>query len=638
MRVHRVSKSTLPSLTGDLHLLLTFLQNKLINMYVKCGCLVDARKVFDEMTERDGCSWNVMIAAYRRNGCPHKALTLFRQMQETGVRPDTFTFSSILPACAKIGALEQGMYIHKNIIESGFLSDVAAGSALIDMYAKCESIDKAREVFHSIPQRNVVSWNSMIAGLVQNGVLDEALRLFKEMPQPDVVSWNAIIAGHVQNGNLSEALRLFKEMPQRDVISWNTMIAGYAQNGLLDEALVFFKEMPLKNVVSWNAMIAGYAQIGVLDEALRLFKEMPRRDVVSWNALIAGYVQNGILDEALRLFKKMPGRDVVSWNAMIAGYAQNGVLDEASRLFKEMPHKNVVSWNAMIAGYAQNGLVEKAVETLKQMQLNGVKPNSTTFASILPTCAEMGALEHGMDIHQSILESGLLSNSLVASALIDMYAKCGNIQKARELFDNMSQRDVISWNVMIAGYAMHGFCKDSLELFELMKHSGTFPDHVSSGCVLFACNHAGLVEEGCKYFNGMSDSYCIMLTMDHYVCMIDLLGRAGYLEEALNFIVKMPIKPVAVVWMCLLSACRSYNNIVLGVYTSTLLFQLDPKNATPYVLLSNIYAEVGRWGDIQKVRRLMKDRGIEKIPGCSWIEVHKVLHAFSVGDRSYPQT
>ncbi|XP_057826506.2 pentatricopeptide repeat-containing protein At1g09410, mitochondrial [Cryptomeria japonica] len=721
------------------HFATPFFQNKLINVYVKCGSLVDAHKVFDEMTERDGFSWNVMIAAYRRHGFPHKALKLLQQMQRTDVQPDEFTFASILPACAKIGALEQGMEIHQSIIGRGFLLNVVVVSALVDMYAKCRSIHKARELFDSMSERDVASWNAMIAGYAQNGVLDEALRLFQEMPQRNVISWTALIAGYAQNGVIDEALRLFKEMPHRNVVSWNAMIAGYAQNGILDEALAYFEEIPQRNVaswnamiagyaqngfiekavetfkqmqvagimpnfttfasilpactkmralqhgmdihqtimdsgcssdvevqsmlvdmyakcgniqkarelfdkmsqrdeVSWNAMIAGYAQNGVLDEALRLFKEMPQRDVVSWNTMIAVYAQNGVIDEAIRFFKEMPQRNVVSWNAMIAGYVQNGVLDEASRLFKEMPQRDVVSWNVMIAGYAQNGLAEKALETFKHMQLEGVKPDSATFAGLLPACAKMGALEQGKDVHQRIIESGFLSDVIVASALVDMYAKCGSIQKAREMFDKASQRDAVLWNVMIAGYAVHGFHKEALKLFELMKLSGTYPDQVSLLCILFACSHAGLVNEGCNYFNGMSESDCIRPTIDHYACMVDLLGRAGCLEEALIFIIKMPIKPAVVVWMCLLGACRSHNNIALGVFTATLLFDLDHRNAAPYVLLSNIYADVGRWDDVQKARRLMKDRGIKKIPGCSWIEVNKMVHAFCMGDRSHPQT
>ncbi|XP_057826528.2 pentatricopeptide repeat-containing protein At2g13600 [Cryptomeria japonica] len=553
-----------------------FFQNKLIDMYVKCRSLINARKVFDEMTERDGFSWNVIIAAYRKCEYPHEALTLFHLMQHTGVQPDEFTLASILPACAKVRALEQGMDIHQRIIQRGFLSNVIVASALIDMYVKCGSLQMARKLFDNTPQRNVVSWNGMIAGYAQNGILDKALRLFEDMPS-------------------------------RDVVSWNTMITGYAQNG-------------------------------ALDEALRLFQNMPQRNVISWNAMIAGYAQNGVLDEALRLFKEMPERDVVSWTAMIAGYAQNGNLGEASRVFKEMPQKNVVSWNAIIAGYTQNGLVEKALETFKQMQSAGVQPNSKTFASILPACAEMGALEHGMDIHQNILETGIFSNVVVVSALVDMYAKCGSLQKARELFDKISQRDSILWSAMIAGYAMHGFYKDAFELFTIMKLSGIYPDHVSFGCVLLACSHAGLVNEGCKYFNSICDSYCIIPSMDHYVCMVDLLGRAGYLEEALNFIIKMPIEPAVVVWTCLLGSCRLHKTIGLGEFTATLLFGLDPKNSTPYILLSNIYAELGRCSDVQRIRKLMENRGIKKVPGCSWIEVQKVVHVFSVFNTSYPPT
>ncbi|XP_057826485.2 pentatricopeptide repeat-containing protein At1g09410, mitochondrial-like [Cryptomeria japonica] len=686
----------------------TFPQNKLIDMYVKCGSLVNARKVFDEMTQRDGFSWNILILAYRRHGYPHEALILFHDMQQTSVQPNQFTFASILPACAKIGDLKQGMVVHQSIMENGFMSDVLAVSALIDMYSKCGSIRKARELFDKMPQRNVVSWNSMIAGYAQYGILDEASRLFKEMPRQDVVSWNALITGYAQNGVFDEAARLFNEMPQRNVVSWNAMIAGYAQNGFVEKAFETFKQMqlaglhpnsttfasvlpacakiraldqgmtihrnitesgflsdvvvvsalvdmyskcgsiwsarelfdkmPQRNVISWNAMIAGYAQNGLLDEASTLFEEMSQRNVVSWNAMIAGYAQNGVLDKSLRLFKEMPQRNLVSWNTMIAGYAQHGALGEALSFFIEMPTRNVVSWTTIIAGYAHNGFVEKALETFKKMHVAGVKPNTTTLTSILPACAKMGALEHGMDIHRRVIECGFSSDMIISSALVDMYAKCGRIHKARELFDKMPQRNVVSWTAMIAGYAMHGFREDALKLFELMKPSGTQPDHVSLVCVLFACSHVGLVDEGCKYFNDMIKSYCIMPTMDHYICMVDLLGRAGYLEETLNFIIKMPIKPAVTVWMSFLGACRSHKNIGLGLFIANLLFELDPKNTAPFVLLSNIFAEMGRWDDVQKVRRLMKDRGIKKMPGCSWIEVNKMVHAFCVGDRSHSQT
>ncbi|XP_057847768.2 pentatricopeptide repeat-containing protein At2g22070 isoform X1 [Cryptomeria japonica] len=583
--------------------------------YAQNGILGEALRLFKEMPRRDVAAWTVMITGYAQNGLVEKALETFKQMQLAGVKPNSTTFVSILPACAKVGALKQGIVLHQWIVESGLLSDFVVASALIDMYAKHGSIEKARKLFDKMSQRDAVSWNAMIAGYVQNDLLDEALRLFKDMPR-------------------------------RDVVSWNVMIAGYTQNGLMEMALETFRQMQLAggkpNSTTFANILSACAKLGALEQGMDIHKNIMESgfssDVVVASSLVDMYAKCGSIQKARQLFNKMSKRDAVSWNAMIAGYAQNGVLDEALRLFKEMPLPDVISWTVMIAGYAQNGLVEKALETFQQMQFAGIKSNSTTFISILPACAKMGALEQGMDIHQSIIKSGFLSDVVIASALVVMYAKCGSIQKARELFDKMSQRDAISWNAMITGYAMHGFCKDALELFDLMKHSGTYPDHVSLVCVLFACSHGGLVDEGCKYFSGMSDLYGMMPAMDHYVCMVDLLGRAGYLEEALNFIIKMPTKPAMVVWICLLGACRLHKNIGLGAFISTFLFELDPQNAVPYVLLSNIYAEVGRWGDAQKVRTLMKDRGTKKIPGCSWIEVHKMVHVFCVGDRSHPQT
>ncbi|XP_057817148.2 pentatricopeptide repeat-containing protein At3g12770-like [Cryptomeria japonica] len=763
----------------------TTFQNNLLKMYVKCGSLVNARKVFDQMKKRDSFSWNTIIAAYRRHRYPHEAVSLFRQMQRTGIQPNQFTFASVFPACAKIGALEQGMDIHQSIKDQGILSDVVVTNALVDMYAKCGRIDKARELFDKMPQRDVVSWNTMIAGYTQNSVLDEAVRLFEEMPQRNVISWNVMIAGYEQNGFVEKALETFQQMQlvgvkpdsatfasilpacgkmgaleqgmdihqsikdrgissnvvvatalldmyakcgsidkarelfdkisQRNVVPWTAMISGYAQIGFVEKALETFKQMHLagvkpnpatfasilpacakigaleqgreihqsiteggflSDVVVASALVDMYAKCGSIDKAQTLFDTMPRRDVVSWNAMIAGYAQNGFAEEALKTFEQMqlagvkadsttfasilPAcakmgaleqgmnihqsikdrgilSDVVVATALVDMYAKCGSIDKAHELFDKMPQKNVVSWNAMIVGYAQNGFVEKALEIFKQMRLAGVKPNCTTFASILPACGKMGALEQGMDIHQSIMEEGILSEGVVANALVDMYAKCGSIDKARELFDKTPQRDVFSWNTMIAGYAQNGSCKDALKIFELMKSSGTCPDTVTFACVLFACSHAGLVDEGSAYFNHMNKLYCITPTVDHYVCMVDLLARAGHLEDTLNFIIKMPIKPMVVVWMSFLAACKSHMNIGLAVFTAMLLFDLDPKNAAIYVLLSNIYAEVGRWGEVQTVRRLMKDEGIKKIPGCSWIEENKMVHVFCIGDRSHPR-
>eukprot|EP01018_Ginkgo_biloba_P034522 Gb_08671 [translate_table: standard] len=712
--------------------------NVMIVGYAKNGHVDQALELFQKIPEQHLVSWNAMVAGYAQNGLHKEALKFFRQMQLADVKPNSETFTIVLRACSDLTALEQGKQVHEDIVRNGLQSNVFMGSALVDMYAKCGSIEHARNVFDNMHQRDVVVWNAMIAGYAQNGHVDEALELFQKMPEQNVVSWtamiaayaqngyvneafkfftnmseqsviswNAMIAGYAQNGHGEEALNLFQQMhlagvkpnsttfaivasacanmvaleqgkvvhgeiirsgfqfdvsvgsalvdmyakcsnidiarnvfdniPRRDVVSWNSMIAGYAHNGHITEALDLFHRMPEQDVISWNTMIAGYAQNGYIDEALDLFQKMPERDTVSWTAIIAGCVQNGHVDKALDFFQKMPTQEVASWNTMIVGYARNGHVDEAMKLFLKMPEHDVISWNVMIAGYVQNGYGEEALLLFRQMQLEGVLRNTETLAIILPACANLATLGQGKEVHEIIIRSGYQFNVFVASALVDMYAKCGRIENAHQLFDKMPQRDVVSWNAMIVGYAMHGCGKNALQLFEQMQLSGINPDHVTFVGVLSACCHAGLVDEGRQFFDCMNEYYHITPAMEHYGCMVDLLGRVGRLDEVLGFINKMPIKPDFAVWVSLLGACRIHANIEIGEHVAERLFELDPKNAAPYVLLSNIYAAAGRWDGIEKVRKLMKDRGIKKKPGCSWIEINQQVHAFTVGDRSHPQ-
>ncbi|XP_059067389.1 pentatricopeptide repeat-containing protein At2g39620 [Cryptomeria japonica] len=625
--------------------------NALVDMYAKCNSIDKAWELFERMPQRNVVSWTAMIAGYAQNEFVEKAVETFKQMQLAGVKPNSTTFASILSACAKMGALEQGMDIHQSIMEGGFLSDIMIGNALVDMYAKCGRINKAYELFNKMPQRNVVSWTAMIAGYAQNGFVEKALETFKQMQLADVkpnsTTFASILPACAKMGVLEQGVDIHQSIKDKEILSdvvvATALVDMYAKCGCIDKARELFDKMHQRNVVSWNAMITGYLQIGLFEKALETFKQMQMAGVkpnsTTFASILPACAKTGALEQGMDIHQSIMEweslSEMIVGNALIDMYAKCGSIDKARELFDTMSERDVISWNAMIAGYTQNGFVEKALETFKQMQLAGVMPNSTTFASILPACAKMGALEQGMDIHQSIMEGGFLSDIIVANALVDMYAKCASIDKARELFDRMPQRDVISWNAMISGYAQNGFCKDAFKIFELMKHSGTSPDTISFACVLCACSHAGLVDEGCTYFNHMSNLYCISPTVDHYVCMVDLLARAGYLEDTLNFIIKMSVRPVVVVWMCFLSGCRSHMNIGLGVFTATLLLDLDPKNAATYVILSNIYAKVGRWDEVQMVRSLMKDRGIKKIPGCSWIEVHKMVHAFCVRDRSH---
>eukprot|EP01018_Ginkgo_biloba_P037492 Gb_02031 [translate_table: standard] len=522
-------------------------------MYAKCGNLENARLVFEKMSDRDVVPWTAMIAGYTQNGHANEALTLFGQMHLAGMKPNPITMSSVLPACARLQALQQGKWIHDYIIRSGIELDVYVGTALIDMYVKCGCIESARQVFDDMSKRNECSWNSMIAGYAQNGDANEALALFHQMQlagmTPNAVTMVSVLSTLAHSDDLQQGKRV------HDYI----IRTGFESN------------------------------------------------VFVGSALIDMYTKCGSIGIARQVFEKLSERDVVSWTAMIAGYAQNGYANEALTLFH-------------------------------QMKLAGVIPDSATMVSVLSACAHLGALQQGKLIHDYIIRCGLESDVFVGTALIDMYAKCGSVDIARKCFDKMSERDVVSWNAMIAGYGMHGHGEDALVVFSHMQQIGMKPNWVTFICVLCACSHAGLVNEGSQNFGRMKRDYCITPKMKHYACMVDLLGRAGHLDEAEDFIKKMPLEPDASVWGALLGACRIHCNVELGVLVAGRLFDLEPEDAGYYVLVSNIYAAAGRWDSVAKVRTIMKDRGLKKTPGCSLIDINNHVHAFLVGDRSHPES
>eukprot|EP01018_Ginkgo_biloba_P008466 Gb_26314 [translate_table: standard] len=592
-----------------------FVGNGLVDMYAKCKSIDYARQMFDKMPKLDAVSWSTMISGYAQNGYFDGALKLFRQMQLAGVKPNPYTFASVLPACASLKALEHGKKVHEDIIRNGCQSNVFVVNTLIDMYAKCGSIEDARHVFDEMPERNEVSWTAMISGYIQNGFVDEALKLFERMPERNVISWTAMVAGYAQSGCVNEALRLFQNMPERDAISWTAMIAGYAQNGYFGEAMELFRQMQLTGVrrisETFASVLPACANMASPTEGMELHEDILR----------SGY-QN----------------DIFVSNALVDMYAKCWRIQDACKVFDRMPKKDVVSWNAMIAGYTQSGHFDKALKLFQKMQLTEIKQNSETFASVLPACANLAALQEGKKLHEDIISSGFQSNTFVGSALLDMYAKCGSIEDARNVFDNMPSRDVVAWNSMIVGYAMNGCGKEALQIFEQMRYSDTKPDHITFVGVLSACCHAGLVDDGRQYFDLMSRDYHITPAVKHYCCMVDLLSRAGCLDEAQDFISRMPVKPDAAIWGSLLGACRMHKNVDLGERVAECLFELDPKNAAHYVVLSNIYASAGRWGDVDKVRKMMKERRVRKTPGCSWIEVNNEVYAFVTGDKSHPQT
>eukprot|EP01018_Ginkgo_biloba_P020813 Gb_00194 [translate_table: standard] len=630
-------------------------ENSLVALYTRCGSLAPARLLFDKMSKRDVVSWNAIIAGYAQNGHANEALTLFYQMQSEGITPTYVTMASAVQACAHLGDLDQGKWIHDCIIEGGFDADVLVGTAIIDMYAKCGSLDMARQLFDRMLDRNVVSWNAMIAGYAQNGDSNEALALFNQMQlantKPNSATMVSVLPACAHLAALQQGKQIhgciFRSGFESDVVVGTAVVDMYAKCRSLEIARHLFDKMSERNVVSWNAMITGYAQTGHSSEALELFNQMQLACVTPNSVTMLSVLQAcsslGALQQGKCIhnyvIRSSFDSDVFLRTAIIDMYAKCGSIDTARQLFDQMSERNVVSWNAIIAGYAQNGYANEALTLFKQMQLGNMKPNLATMVSVLPACAHLAALQRGKCIHGSVIRSAFESDVFVGNSLIDMYSKCGNVEIARRLFDKMSKRDVVSWNVMIAGYAMHGHGEEALALFlEMQRQTCIKPNHITFLCILTACSHAGLVDEGCQYFDCMSRDYCITPRMEHYASMVDLLGRAGCLDKAHQFIQRMPLEPGGSVWGALLGACRIHCNIALGECAAEHLFDIDPDNGGYYVLLSNIYAGAGRWEDVAKVRSLMKDRGLKKTPGYSLIEVNNRVHVFLAGGTSHPQS
>eukprot|EP01018_Ginkgo_biloba_P013990 Gb_31795 [translate_table: standard] len=596
----------------------------------------------------------------------------------------SYIYSSLLQGCVDIKALKEGKRVHAHMIKTGFEPGIFLQNRIIDMYGKCGKLVDARKVFDQMDTRDVFSWTTMIARYTKCGRMEYARELFDKMPERNVVSWNAMIAGYAQDGDGDEALRLFWKMQIAGVNPDHYVFASVLSACASLVAIDYGKQVHARmlrtgfeaDVSVGNALVTMYAQCGNIDYARQLFDKMAEQDLVSWNAMIAGYVQHGHSEEVLKLLYQIKqsgmkpdhftfasvlsacassaalehGKQVHAHiiktglesnvfvgSSLVDVYAKCENIEVACQVFQTMPKRNVVSWTAMVVGYAQNGQSEESLKLFSQMLQASEKPNQFTLTSALSACATLAAMEHGKQIHTQIIITGFESDVSVGNAIVTMYAKCGSIEDAHEVFNKMSCRNVVSWNTMVVGYAQHGHGKEALHLFEQMQQTGIKPNDITFMGVLSACNHAGLVDEGWHYLDSMSHYHHITPTADHYACMIDLLGRAGHLVEAQNFITNMPVKPNVNAWMALLGACRIHGNLELAKHAAEGLFELEPENDALYVLLSNIYVAAGRWAAAAKVRKMMNDRGVKKKPGYSWIEVKNKVHAFMAEDRSHPQ-
>ncbi|XP_022769747.1 pentatricopeptide repeat-containing protein At5g08510 [Durio zibethinus] len=451
----------------------------------------------------------------------------------------------------------------------------------------------------------------------------------------------------LQTSNIPYAQKLFNLIPKKTVFLYNKFIQAYSLINQSRQCLTLYSQMCLNNCSpNEHSFIFLFPACATLPSLLHgqilhthILKSGFGIDCYALTALLNMYAKLRMLPLARQVFDEMHVRNVPTWNALIAGYSRCGDMKEATELFKSMPEKNVVSWTSMISGYSQSGQFSRALDMFLRMEKErGVNPNRVTIASVLPACANLGALEVGERIEAYARENGLFEDLYVSNTVLEMYARCGKIEVAKRVFDEIGQRkNLCSWNSMIMGFALHGKCTEALEYYDQMLYEGTAPDDVTFVGVLLACTHGGLLAIGREFFESMAEKYHINPKLEHYGCMVDLLGRAGALQEAYDLIKSMPMKPDAVVWGALLGACSFHNNVELAEKAAQPLFQLEPWNAGNFVILSNIYASAGWWDRVAKLRKLMKGGQITKTAGFSFIEEGGEMHKFLVEDKSHPR-
>ncbi|XP_059281960.1 pentatricopeptide repeat-containing protein At2g41080 [Lycium ferocissimum] len=499
-------------------------------------------------------------------------------------------------------------------------------------------------------------WNnpSHFSFLLQSCIQKNSFSLTKQLHSLIITSGcfkDKFVSNHLLNaytklGQLDTAFQLFDKLPKRNVMSFNILIGGYVQIGDLDSAYKLFDEMGERNLASWNAMITGFTQFELNDRALSLFSRMYELGYLPDAFTLASVLRGCAGLKDLKKGKEvhgcvvklgLDGHLVVS-SSLAHMYMRSGSLREGEIVIMSMPAQTVAAWNTLIAGRAQNGCFEGALELYNMMKIAGFRPDKITFVSVISSCSELATIGQGQQIHTEVIKTGAISVVAVVSSLISMYSKCGSLDESEKIFVERDEADIVLWSAMISAYGFHGRGKNAIELFHHMEQEGLAPNNVTFLSLLYACSHSGMKDEGLEFFNMMVEKYNVEPQLVHYTCVVDLLGRAGRLQEAEDLIRSMPVKPDGVIWKTLLSACKIHKNADMARSIAEEVLRIDPDDSASYVLLANIQASAKRWNYVSELRKSMKERGVKKEPGISWLELKNQVHHFVIGDKSHPQS
>ncbi|WCJ30606.1 Tetratricopeptide repeat (TPR)-like superfamily protein [Euphorbia peplus] len=562
--------------------------NAFVSFYLMVGLVKEAEFLFQRMELTDLVSWNAVISGYSSNGEWSKALELFRELLSLDKNgPDSVTVISILPACAQLKNLKVGREVHCYVLRhSCFFQETSIGNALVNFYAKCGNIEAAYSTFCTMDHRDLISWNSMLEALREDGHYARFLELLQWMHRERV---------RLDSISILTVLHFCNDISKVEKVKETHCYS--LRCGLLSTAV---------EPTTRNAILDSYAKCGNIDYAFKVFQSVSeKRNVVTFNSMISGYMNCGLYDDAYVIFKEMSTTDLTTWNLMIRGCLENNFPDQALCLFR-------------------------------QLQDRGMKPDAVTIMSVLPACAQTASI-HLMKQCHAYMVRACFDDAHLDGTLLDVYSKCGCIGHAFNIFQSNPGRDLVKFTAMIGGYAMHGMGLEAVNIFARMLELGIKPDHVIITTVLSACRHAGLVERGLEIFYSMEKVYGMRPNMEQYSCVVDLLARAGRIHDAYSLVTGMPVEANASVWGTLLGACRIYHEVELGRIVAERLFKIEADNIGNYVVLSNLFAADSRWDEVVELRKQMKTRDLKKQAGCSWIEVEKRKNVFIAGDSSHPE-
>ncbi|KAF3456706.1 hypothetical protein FNV43_RR01360 [Rhamnella rubrinervis] len=555
--------------------------------------------------------------------------------------------------CSKNLLLDQGLQAHAAVVRMGLGLDLMLNNDLIDMYGKCGRTGTAAVVFDKMPERNVVSWTSLMCAYLQDRNARGCLSLFVHMrfsaskPNEFTLSTNLKacgILGIPEIGMQIHGICAKSGFECINVVS-NSLMDMYAKCGRISDAERMFSAMPVRNLITWNAMIAGYTSLeGNGEKALLLFRKMQIQgevpDEFTFTSTLKACSVLGAIRQGSQIHASLITRGFPCWvqttiaGALVDLYVKCEHLFEARRVFDQITQKNIISWSALILGYAQEGNLLEAMELFRQLR-ESTQVDGFVLSSLMGVFADFALVEQGKQIHAFTAKVPSSLDLTVANSILDMYLKCGLMDEAERLFKEMHSKSVVSWTVMITGYGKHGLGKEAIALFDKMLLDNIEPDAVAYLAVLSACSHSGLTQESQEYFSRLCADKRIKPKVEHYACMVDLLGRAGRLKEAKNLIENMPLKPNVGIWQTLLSACKVHGDLEIGREVGNKLLSLDGENTVNYVMMSNIYADAGYWKECERLREMVKMKGLKKEAGRSWVEIDKEVHFFFNGDETH---